>query len=116
MRRLILALPILATFLSGYAGSATQSNCDDDRAIRAVLQHYINGARRGDPVEMRRAFYEDATIFGWFYPNPDDINEVRQVSGSIQALYELTESLEPAPTVQAEVARVGLPTCRCHPY
>jgi len=49
-------------------------------AIVSVIQHYINGAKSGKGAEMKPAFHEDATIFG--YVGPD------LFAGPIQKLYE----------------------------
>ena len=39
---------------------------DERAAIASVLQHYIEGARSGSGEQMRAAFHQDATIFGYF--------------------------------------------------
>lgn len=106
MKPIALALSVLAGLAPSVAVGADQG--DDDYAIRVVLQHYIDGVRQGDPEEMRKAFHDDATIFGWFNPNPRETTNFQLVSGSIEALYDLTESLGPAPTLKADIARIDV--------
>jgi hypothetical protein len=50
----------------------------DYEAITILLQHYINGAISGNGNEMKPAFHDEATIFG--YVGPD------LFSGPIQAM------------------------------
>ncbi len=108
MKPLVVMLTAAASFLTGAAPCDAHKQSEDDGEIRAILQHYIDGARRGDPIEMSRAFHDDATIYGWFYPNTDDRSEVELVSGPIQSLYDLTASLGPAKTMRATIARVDV--------
>ena len=37
----------------------------DQDAITTVVQHYIDGAKSGRGDDMKPAFHEDATIFGY---------------------------------------------------
>ena len=41
------------------------TGADDQDVIAKVVQHYIDGARSGKGDDMRPAFHEDATIFGY---------------------------------------------------
>ena len=52
--------------------------------IKKTLQHYINGAKSGKGSDMRPAFHDDATIFGYI---GDDL-----FSGPIQKLYDWISS------------------------
>ena len=38
---------------------------DQKQQIKNVLKHYIEGARSGKGDDMRPAFHDDATIFGY---------------------------------------------------
>ncbi len=49
--------------------NTTAAQVSEYDAIEQVLQHYIDGARSGRGDDMRPAFHEDATIFG--YAGPD---------------------------------------------
>ncbi len=50
------------------------------QAIADTIQHYLDGARSGKGDDMRPAFHEQATIFG--YVGPD------LFAGPIEGLYE----------------------------
>jgi hypothetical protein len=60
----------------------------DYEAITILLQHYINGAISGNGNEMKPAFHDEATIFG--YVGPD------LFSGPIQAMYDWNDENGPA--------------------
>ena len=49
--------------------SNATSTVNEHDVIKQVVQHYIDGARSGRGDDMRPAFHEDATIFG--YAGPD---------------------------------------------
>ena len=55
-------------------------NNDDFKLIESTIQHYINGARSGKGNDMKPAFHEDATIFGYI---GNDL-----FAGPIQKLFE----------------------------
>ena len=67
-------------------------------AIAAMLQHYIDGARRGDVALMRRAFIDDATIRGSYNGEP--------VDWPLQAFCEVIECGGPAPDLKARVVAI----------
>ncbi|KUO56905.1 MAG: lumazine-binding protein [Alphaproteobacteria bacterium BRH_c36] len=69
-------------------------------AIVSVIQHYINGAKSGKGAEMKPAFHEDATIFG--YVGPD------LFAGPIQKLYEWNDQNGPAPDIQSRITSVDV--------
>ena len=67
-------------------------------AIAALIQHYIDGARSGKGDDMKPAFHEDATIFG--YVGPD------LFAGPIQKLYEWNDQNGPASSIQSRITSV----------
>lgn len=69
-------------------------------AIAALIQHYIDGAKSGKGDDMKPAFYEDATIFG--YVGPD------LFAGPIQKLYEWNDQNGPAPDIQSRITSVNV--------
>ncbi len=69
-------------------------------AITNVVQHYIDGAKSGRGDDMKPAFHEDATVFG--YVGAD------LFAGPIQKLFAWTEENGPATGLQARVARIDL--------
>lgn len=40
------------------------AQADDERAVRATLDHYLRGQATGDPEQYRRAFHPEARMFG----------------------------------------------------
>lgn len=71
---------------------------DDYDAITKTLQHYIDGARSGRGAEMKPAFHQDATLFGFVGPN--------LFAGPIQGLFEWTDQNGPAREIQSRIASI----------
>ena len=65
------------------------------KAIGATVQHYLNGARSGKGDDMRPAFHDQATIFG--YVGPD------LFAGPIEGLYAWNDENGAAVEVDAHV-------------
>ncbi len=72
----------------------------DHDAIAAVVQHYLAGARSGRGDDMRPAFHEDATVFG--YVGPD------LFAGPIALLFAWNDENGPATDLRARVASIDL--------
>ena len=45
--------------------SNISTNLSEYEAIAKTVQHYIDGAKAGRGAEMKPAFHQDATIFGY---------------------------------------------------
>ena len=69
-------------------------------AIAKTLQHYIDGARSGKGDEMKPAFHNDATIYG--YAGSD------LFGGPIQQLFDWSDQSDPATGLQARIAGIDL--------
>lgn len=69
-------------------------------AIAALIQHYIDGAKSGNGHDMKPAFHDDATIFG--YVGPD------LFAGPIQKLYEWNDQNGPAQDIQSRITSVDV--------
>jgi hypothetical protein len=67
-------------------------------AIARTIRQYIDGGRSGGGEDMKPAFHEDATIFG--YVGPD------LFAGPIQGLFDWHDENGPATTMQARIARI----------
>ncbi len=67
-------------------------------AITRTIQHYLKGARSGRGADMKPAFHEDATIFG--YVGSD------LFAGPIQGLFDWNDQNGPAKDVQARIASI----------
>ena len=68
--------------------------------IAEVVQHYIDGGRSGKGDDMKPAFHQDATIFG--YAGAD------LFAGPIQRLFEWVDGKGPATELQARIASIDL--------
>jgi len=80
--------------------STTTTNVNEYDAIARAIQHYINGAKSGKGEDMKPAFHEDATIFG--YVGGD------LFAGPIQQLYVWNDQNGPATGLQARIASIDL--------
>jgi hypothetical protein len=78
--------------------SATAVNEYD--AIARTVQHYIDGGKSGSGADMKAAFHEDATIFGYV---GDDL-----FAGPIQLLFDWNDQNGPASELQGRLASVDI--------
>ena len=69
-------------------------------AIAATVQHYIDGAKSGSGSDMKPAFHEGATIFGYV---GDEL-----FAGPIQLLFDWNDENGPATELQARIADINL--------
>jgi len=76
------------------------TNISDYKAITDVIQHYINGAISGKGSDMKPAFHDDATIFG--YVGPD------LFAGPIQGLYDWNDENGPAENLVFHIASIDI--------
>ena len=75
-------------------------NVSDRDAITSVVEHYIAGARSGRGDDMKPAFHEDATIFGYIGTD--------LLAGPIQLLFDWNEENGPATELRARIASIDL--------
>ena len=80
--------------------SNTPTNVSEYDLIAKTVQHYIDGAKSGRGDDMKPAFHEDATIFG--YVGPD------LFAGPIQQLFAWNDGNGPATGLQARIASIDL--------
>jgi hypothetical protein len=78
----------------------TATSVTEYDAIVKTVQHYIDGARSGRGDDMKPAFHQDATIYG--YVGPD------LFAGPIQLLFDWNDENGPAAGIQARVAQVDV--------
>ncbi len=69
-------------------------------AIATTVQHSIDGGKSGKGDDMKPAFHEDATIFG--YAGAD------LWGGPIQQLFAWADENDPAPGLQARIASIDV--------
>lgn len=76
------------------------SGLDEYEAIRQCIQHYIDGAKSARGDDMKPAFHEDATIFG--YVGAD------LFAGPIQGLFDWNDKNDPSPELRVEITRIEI--------
>ncbi len=80
--------------------SNAPTNVSDYDAIAKTVQHYIDGAKSGRGADMKPAFHEGATIFG--YVGTD------LLAGPIQQLFDWNDQNGPATGLQARIASIDI--------
>ncbi len=80
--------------------SNATTNVSDYDEITTIVQHYIDGAKSGRGDDMKPAFHQDATIFG--YVGSD------LFAGPIQQLFDWNDENGPATELQARVADIDV--------
>ena len=80
--------------------STVTLNVSEYDAIAKVVQHYIDGGGSGKGDDMKPAFHEDATIFG--YAGAD------LFAGPIQRLFDWVDENDPATELQVRIASIDL--------
>ncbi len=80
--------------------SNTSTKVSEYGVIAKVVQHYIDGARSGKGDDMRPAFHEDATVFG--YVGPD------LFAGPIQNLFAWNDDNGPATELEDRIASIDV--------
>jgi hypothetical protein len=86
--------------MSGMTAMASTTAVDEYDAIAATVQHYLDGAKSGRGADMKPAFHEGATIFG--YVGPD------LFAGPIQHLFDWNDQNGPATGLEARLASVDV--------
>jgi hypothetical protein len=76
------------------------TNVSEYDAIEKIIQPYIEGAKSGKGEDMKPAFHQDATIFG--YVGPD------LLAGPIQQLFDWNDDNGPATGLKARIASIDL--------
>ncbi|MGI9449617.1 MAG: nuclear transport factor 2 family protein [Geminicoccaceae bacterium] len=80
---------------------STQSPATSEHdAIAGVLQHYIDGARSGRADDMRPAFHDEATVFGYI---GEDL-----FAGPVQKLFDWHDENGPARELTARIVGIDL--------
>ncbi len=80
--------------------SNAATNVSEYGAIADVVQQYIDGAKSGQGDDMKPAFHEDATVFG--YVGAD------LFAGPIQQLFAWNDENGPATELKAWIASIDL--------
>jgi hypothetical protein len=78
----------------------SNAHADNTRMIESTIQHYINGAKSGKGEEMKPAFHEEATIFGYI---GDDL-----FAGPIQKLFDWNDENGPAAEIVGKITNIDI--------
>jgi len=78
----------------------TPANASEHDEIAKVVQHYIDGAKSGKGNDMKPAFHDDATIFG--YVGAD------LLAGPIQKLFDWNDENGAATELKSRIASIDL--------
>ena len=76
------------------------ADANDRTMIEKVVQHYIDGAKSGRGDDMKPAFHEDATIFGYIGPD--------LFAGPIQKLFDWNDENGPATDIKTEISNIDI--------
>jgi len=80
--------------------STASTKVTEYEVIAGVIQHYIHGARSGKGDDMKSAFHEDATIFGYVGSE--------LFAGPIQRLFDWNDGNGPATNLEARIVSIDL--------
>ena len=80
--------------------SEVATNVNQRDAITRVIQHYIAGAKSGRSDDMKPAFHEDATIYG--YVGTD------LLAGHIEQLFDWNDNNGPATELRSQIASIDI--------
>ena len=86
-------------FFENTEGSV-MADANDRTMIEKVVQHYIDGAKSGRGDDMKPAFHEDATIFGYIGPD--------LFAGPIQKLFDWNDENGPATDIKTEISNIDI--------
>jgi len=78
----------------------TPTNASEHDEIAKVVQHYIDGAKSGKGNDMKPAFHDDATIFG--YVGAD------LLAGPIQKLFDWNDENGAATELKSRIASIDM--------
>ena len=80
--------------------NSVSTDVHEHDAITKLVQTYINGAKSGRGNDMKPAFHNEATVFG--YVGPD------LLAGPIQLLFDWNDENGPATQLKARIADIDL--------
>jgi putative lumazine-binding protein len=72
----------------------------DEDQIRQTVQHYVDGAISGKGDDMKPAFHDDATIYGYI---GEDL-----FAGPIKNLFDWNDENGPATGLKAEISNIDI--------
>ena len=79
---------------------STPASSTEQDAIAKTIQIYIDGGKSGRGDDMKPAFHQEATIFGYIGP--------QLLAGSIQQLFDWNDQNGPATELQSHIANIDV--------
>ena len=76
------------------------TSTDERDAITRTIQTYIDGGKSGKGVDMKPAFHEGATIYGYIGPD--------LFGGPIQSLFDWNDGNGAATELKSEIANIDI--------
>ncbi len=80
--------------------SEVATNVDQHEAVTRIIQQYIAGAKSGRGDDMKPAFHEDATVYG--YVGAD------LLAGHIKQLFDWNDNNGPATELLSQIASIDI--------
>jgi len=80
--------------------TASPTTASEYDAIAETVQHYVDGGKSGRGADMKAAFHESATIFGYIGAD--------LFAGPIQKLFDWNDQNGPATELEARLAGVDV--------
>jgi len=100
MIQLLILTYISIQFIGVSTMGDISNNTSDNEMIEKTVQFYIDGAKSGKGDDMKPAFHEDATIFGYI---GDDL-----FAGPIQKLFDWNDKNGPATEIETKIASIDI--------
>ncbi|MGZ5483018.1 MAG: nuclear transport factor 2 family protein [Pyrinomonadaceae bacterium] len=76
------------------------TSTDERDAIARTIQTYVDGGKSGKGEDMKPAFHEGATIYGYIGPD--------LFGGPIQSLFDWNDGNGPATKLESEIANIEI--------
>lgn len=76
------------------------TSADDRDAIMRTIQTYIDGGKSGKSADMKPAFHNGATIYGYIGPD--------LFGGPIQALFDWVDENDPATELKSNITNIDI--------
>lgn len=76
------------------------TSSDEREAISRTIQTYVDGGRSGKSNDMKPAFHEGATIYGYVGPE--------LFGGPIQSLFDWNDGIGPATELTSDITNIDI--------
>jgi hypothetical protein len=76
------------------------TDADERAAVARTIQTYVDGGKSGKSADMKPAFYDGATIYGYIGPD--------LLGGPIQSLFDWVDANSPATALQSNITNIDI--------